>query len=127
MQCSKCGNPKVIIKKEQSGQYLCKDCFIDSIEKKVIKTVRKEKLLDKGDKVLVALSGGKDSIRRIAIPHPVYDPVILHSFLKKRENIISDLIYQMNTPAVDVQHDIETAAPEAMDQTHIRSLPFRNT
>lgn len=62
MKCSKCGNPNVIIKKEQSGQYLCKDCFIESIEKKAIKTVRKEKMLDKGDKVLVALSGGKDSV-----------------------------------------------------------------
>ena len=49
MQCSKCGNSQVIIKKQQSGQYLCKDCFIESIEKKVIKTVKKEKLLDKGD------------------------------------------------------------------------------
>ena len=39
MQCSKCGNPKVIYKREQSGQLLCKDCFIDSIEKKVIKTL----------------------------------------------------------------------------------------
>ena len=67
MQCSKCGNPKVIIKKEQSGQLLCKDCFIESIEKKVIKTVRKEKLLDKGDKVLVALSGGKDSVTTLEI------------------------------------------------------------
>lgn len=67
MQCSKCGNPKVIIKKEQSGQLLCKDCFIESIEKKAIKTVRKEKLLDKGDKVLVALSGGKDSVTTLEI------------------------------------------------------------
>ena len=67
MQCSKCGNPKVIIKKEQSGQLLCKDCFIESIEKKVIKTVKKDKLLDKGDKVLVALSGGKDSVTTLEI------------------------------------------------------------
>ena len=67
MKCSKCGNPKVIIKREQSGQLLCKDCFIESIEKKVIKTVRKEKLLDKGDKVLVALSGGKDSVTTLEI------------------------------------------------------------
>ena len=67
MQCTKCGNPKVIIKKEQSGQLLCKDCFIESIEKKVIKTVKKEKLLDKGDKVLVALSGGKDSVTTLEI------------------------------------------------------------
>ena len=67
MQCSKCGNSQVIIKKHQSGQYLCKDCFIESIEKKVIKTVKKEKLLDKGDKVLVALSGGKDSVTTLEI------------------------------------------------------------
>lgn len=67
MKCSKCGNPKVIIKRAQSGQLLCKDCFIESIEKKVIKTVKKEKLLDKGDKVLVALSGGKDSVTTLEI------------------------------------------------------------
>ena len=36
MDCTKCGNSNIIIKKEQSGQYLCKDCFIESIEKKVI-------------------------------------------------------------------------------------------
>ena len=47
MKCSKCGSPKVIYKQEQSGQILCKECFIESIESKVIKTVRKEKLLDK--------------------------------------------------------------------------------
>ena len=67
MQCSKCGNPKVIYKREQSGQILCKECFIESIEKKVIKTIKKEKLLDKGDKVLVALSGGKDSVTALEI------------------------------------------------------------
>ena len=67
MQCSKCGNPKVIYKREQSGQILCKECFIESIEKKVIKTIKKEKLLDKGDKVLVALSGGKDSVTTLEI------------------------------------------------------------
>ena len=67
MQCSKCGNPKVIYKRQQSGQLLCKDCFVESIEKKAIKTIKKEKLLDKGDKVLVALSGGKDSVTTLEI------------------------------------------------------------
>ena len=32
--CTKCGNPNVIIKRKASGQALCKDCFIESIEKK---------------------------------------------------------------------------------------------
>lgn len=65
--CTKCGNPKIIIKRKQSGQSLCKECFIESIQKKVIKTIKKEKLLEKGDKVLVALSGGKDSVTLLDI------------------------------------------------------------
>ncbi|MCC7554368.1 MAG: TIGR00269 family protein [Methanobacteriaceae archaeon] len=75
MECSKCENPKVIIKRKHSGQILCKDCFIDSIQKKAIKTIKKEKLLSKGDKVLVALSGGKDSVATLDI---------LESFRKRR-------------------------------------------
>lgn len=40
---------------------------MNQLKKKVIKTVRKEKLLDKGDKLLVALSGGKDSVTTLEI------------------------------------------------------------
>ena len=65
--CTKCGNPKIVIRRKQSGQVLCEDCFIESIQKKVIKTIKKEKLLEKGDKVLVALSGGKDSVTLLDI------------------------------------------------------------
>ena len=97
MDCTKCGNPQVIAKREYSGQYLCKDCFIESIEKKVIKTVKKEKLLDKGDKVLVALSGGKDSVTVLEI---------LNSFRKK--NII-DLC------AVTVDEGIDNYRQDGVD------------
>ena len=97
MQCSKCGNPKVIIKKKQSGQVLCKDCFIDSIEKKVIRTVKREKLLDKGDKVLVALSGGKDSVTTLEI---------LNSF---RERNIIDIC------AVTVDEGIDNYRQDGVD------------
>lgn len=65
--CTKCGNPKIIIKRKQSGQALCKDCFIKSIQKKVINTIKKENLLEKEDKVLLALSGGKDSVSLLDI------------------------------------------------------------
>ncbi len=65
--CTKCGNPKVIINRKQSGQSLCEECFIESIRRKAIKTIKKEKLLEKGDKVLVALSGGKDSVTLLDI------------------------------------------------------------
>lgn len=75
--CTKCGNPKVIIKRKQSGQVLCKDCFIENIQKKVIKTIKKENLIEKGDKVLVALSGGKDSVALLDILYDLYDRRII--------------------------------------------------
>ena len=60
--CDKCGNPQIIIKKKQSGQMLFQECFIKSTNEKVLKDIRRQKLIEKGDKVLVALSGGKDSV-----------------------------------------------------------------
>ena len=66
-KCTKCGNSKIVIRRKQSGQVLCKDCFVESIQKKVFKTIKKENLLEKGDNVLVALSGGKDSVTLLDI------------------------------------------------------------
>jgi uncharacterized protein (TIGR00269 family) len=78
--CSKCGNPKIIIKRKQSGQALCKDCFSENIQKKVLKTIKKEKLIEKGDKVLVALSGGKDSVMLLNILYGLYERRIIDLF-----------------------------------------------
>ncbi|MDR1721977.1 MAG: TIGR00269 family protein [Methanobrevibacter sp.] len=75
--CSKCGNPKIIIKRKQSGQALCRDCFIESIQKKVIRTIKRENLIDKGDKVLIALSGGKDSVVLLDILNTLYQRRII--------------------------------------------------
>ncbi len=44
-----------------SGKNLCKSCFIKYFEKKVFKTVGKYKLIDKKDKIAVAVGSGKDS------------------------------------------------------------------
>ena len=96
-KCTKCGNPHVIIKRKQSGQALCKDCFVNSIEKKVIATIKKEKLLDKGDKVLVALSGGKDSVTTLEI---------LNSFRKRH---IIDIC------AVTIDEGIDNYRQEGVD------------
>lgn len=65
--CDKCGNPNIIINRKQSGQMLCQDCFIEFIQEKVLKDIRRQKLIEKGDKVLVALSGGKDSVMLLRI------------------------------------------------------------
>lgn len=67
ISCDKCGNPHIIIKKKQSGQKLCRECFIESTNEKVLRDIRKYKLIEKGDKVLMALSGGKDSVITLKI------------------------------------------------------------
>lgn len=65
--CTQCGYEHVVINRKYNGQRLCSSCFRDSIEKKVLKTIRKKKLVTKGDKVLAGLSGGKDSVALLNI------------------------------------------------------------
>ncbi|GAB4305855.1 MAG: TIGR00269 family protein [Methanobacteriaceae archaeon] len=70
--CTKCGNSQVIIEKKYSGQILCQECFIQTTTEKVLKNIRKYKLIEKGDKVIVALSGGKDSVMVLDILNSLY-------------------------------------------------------
>ncbi|MFH7881008.1 MAG: ATP-binding protein [Candidatus Aenigmatarchaeota archaeon] len=58
MKCVRCG-------KEASIKVLaplCNECFIISYENRVEKVIKKFRLIEKNDKVLVAVSGGKDSL-----------------------------------------------------------------
>ncbi|HEY0196645.1 MAG TPA: TIGR00269 family protein, partial [Methanobacterium sp.] len=87
--CSKCGNQQIIIRRKHSGQSLCRECFIESVNQKVLRDTRRYKLIEKGDKVLMALSGGKDSV------------VALHILNSLRERNIIDLI------AVTIDEGIE--------------------
>jgi uncharacterized protein (TIGR00269 family) len=58
--CSFCGNRANLFRKH-SGQFLCNDCYIKSIEKIINKTISKYNMLNPNDSVVVAFSGGKDS------------------------------------------------------------------
>ncbi|MGH2508981.1 MAG: TIGR00269 family protein [Ktedonobacteraceae bacterium] len=56
----RCGG-KTVYFRVYNGESLCADCFNDSIFEKVKKTISKFEMLHYGDKVGVAVSGGKDS------------------------------------------------------------------
>ncbi|MEM1670352.1 MAG: TIGR00269 family protein [Candidatus Methanomethylicaceae archaeon] len=60
MYC-KCGKEGFYLRRH-SGEILCKKCFIRSIEKTIHKTIKREKLFEPNDKIMIALSGGKDSL-----------------------------------------------------------------
>ncbi|HXV38347.1 MAG TPA: TIGR00269 family protein [Nitrosopumilaceae archaeon] len=61
MNCNRCGNIAVYSRK-YSGESLCSLCFSDSIVKKTAKTISKYNMIQEGDVVGVAVSGGKDSL-----------------------------------------------------------------
>ena len=50
-----------------SGEYLCKKCFLVSIEQKTAKTMHKFSMLSHNDKVAIGVSGGKDSLALLYI------------------------------------------------------------
>jgi uncharacterized protein (TIGR00269 family) len=62
MRCSKrtCPNPAVIHQK-YSGLHLCEAHFVEDVERKVKREMRKHLMVERGDRIAVAVSGGKDS------------------------------------------------------------------
>ena len=66
MTCRKC-KEKPVIKLTNSHITLCKKCFISYFERKVRKTIRKYGLIEKGETIAVALSGGKDSLTTLHV------------------------------------------------------------
>jgi tRNA-5-methyluridine54 2-sulfurtransferase len=59
MKCNYCEDKAV---HRNQGTNYCKKHFMDYFETKVFKTIQKYNLLERGDKVCVAASGGKDSL-----------------------------------------------------------------
>ncbi|MHC1624076.1 MAG: TIGR00269 family protein [Candidatus Methanospirareceae archaeon] len=61
-RCSKgkCTNPAIVHQK-YSGLHLCEAHFVEDVERKVKREMRKQLMVENGDKIAVALSGGKDS------------------------------------------------------------------
>jgi uncharacterized protein (TIGR00269 family) len=58
--CSKC-KKKAAYYRPYSGEQLCKKHFVESIERKVARTIAKHKMFTETDTIGVGISGGKDS------------------------------------------------------------------
>lgn len=61
MHCKVCA-AKAVIDVRRHNAAFCKGCFITHVERQVQKTIDTEKMLSRDDRVLVAVSGGKDSL-----------------------------------------------------------------
>jgi len=59
-KCDKCGK-EASITLGYGPHYFCENHFINFFENRFRKTIRKYNLIEQGEKILIALSGGKDS------------------------------------------------------------------
>ena len=60
MQCINCGT-RAVYRSAHSGHSFCARCFMKSVERRVKTTINRFKLFDPKDRILIAISGGKDS------------------------------------------------------------------
>ncbi|HKT35381.1 MAG TPA: ATP-binding protein [Nitrospira sp.] len=61
MNCTKC-KTKAVIKIPRHHAAFCKACFTGFVCDQVARAIKSEKMFDKKDRILVAVSGGKDSL-----------------------------------------------------------------
>ncbi len=61
MKCKKCGK-KAVINMRQHHMGLCKDDFLQWLPEQMEKFIEKYKMFSRDEKILVAVSGGKDSL-----------------------------------------------------------------
>jgi uncharacterized protein (TIGR00269 family) len=62
VKCSFCGRREAVFVRAYSGEKLCKLCFLKSIEDRVRTTITEYGMFEFNDRILVAVSGGKDSV-----------------------------------------------------------------
>ena len=59
--CSLCDKNYSQLKRPKTGKMICKECFLYIFEKEIHETIIENKLFEKGEKVAIGASGGKDS------------------------------------------------------------------
>jgi uncharacterized protein (TIGR00269 family) len=67
MLCTLCGRYDAVYGRSYSGENLCGRCFCKTVEERVRKTVAKYEMLGPKDRIMVAVSGGKDSVTLLHI------------------------------------------------------------
>ncbi len=61
MNCTRC-KTKAVLKLPRHNAAFCRDCFNNFVHDQVCKAIRSQEMFGKNDRLLVAVSGGKDSL-----------------------------------------------------------------
>jgi uncharacterized protein (TIGR00269 family) len=74
VKCVRCGSRAAYYVSYVRGGF-CRDHYLEYIEDRVVRTIERYKMIPRGSKLVVAISGGKDSV------------ALLHILVKRREEI----------------------------------------
>ncbi len=72
--CSVCGYRRAVVYQPHTGRALCRECFIQDVKERVAREVRRWRMIEPGDRILLGLSGGKDSYVMLDILAGLHDP-----------------------------------------------------
>jgi tRNA-5-methyluridine54 2-sulfurtransferase len=61
MKCNRCRGPAVVEVRRHNAAY-CKDCFVHVFREQVKRAIKQHDMFSPGDRILIAVSGGKDSL-----------------------------------------------------------------
>lgn len=73
IKCSVCHVKDAVILQRHSGRALCSECFIEDIRQRVFNEISKYNMFSRSDKLLLALSGGKDSYTLLDVISEIHD------------------------------------------------------
>ncbi|MGQ9788173.1 MAG: TIGR00269 family protein [Candidatus Hadarchaeaceae archaeon] len=68
LRCSFCGR-RAVYHRRYAGVFLCDRCMIKSVERRFRRAINQNKLVKTGERVAVAVSGGKDSVACLHLLH----------------------------------------------------------
>lgn len=104
MKCKKCGE-KAVIRLRAHNISLCKDDFLSFVLNSVQRTIKKYKLFVPGEKILVAVSGGKDSLalfdilQRLGYPvEGFYIDLGIDGFSQRAQEIAGEFLAERKAP-----------------------------
>ncbi|HEX4980036.1 MAG TPA: tRNA(Ile)-lysidine synthetase [Acidimicrobiales bacterium] len=61
-RCRRCREPEVVIELRRHNAAFCRECFLHHVRQQVERTIDEFSMIRDGERVLVAVSGGKDSL-----------------------------------------------------------------
>ncbi len=77
MLCDACGVREAVVYQRHTGRALCFECFKEDLRRRLLSEVRYYRLFTPSDRLLIAVSGGKDSFVLLDLLREVHKPELM--------------------------------------------------